>query len=202
MVDEVFGPFQRNPHLFQVFQAYFREATPRNNQLGGLDANARDTKEHLVIGHLDIYREKLRMPKRPSRLRVQFQVEIRIRRVDDFVVAELVESHQPVSLVKPVLTDKRRLRRECGKPLVGIQRHIARKIHALHLLLLIEAVRKRENLQVGLPRRTDNHLGTLPRRQEPRRIPRTVGPVFQLSFRQEIHGPDNRCMILFGSQVL
>ena len=201
MVDEVFRTLENHPDFLQCFQTDFAIPATRNNELCRLHADTGNAQYHLVIRSLQVDREKFRMPERPCRLRVKIQVEVRVLRIENFIVAEVVESHEPVRLVEPVFANQRRLGGQCGQALVRIDRHVARKVDALQALLLVEARRKREYLEVGLAGCPHDHLRALPRRQEARRVapPRTA--VFDLAFGEVVHGAIDGAVVLFGSEV-
>ena len=106
------------------------------------------------------------MAQSPGQLGVNLQIKVRIGIIHYFLHLELIEAHQPVSLVKAVFAHQRGLF-QCRQALiVGIDGNIARIVDTPHRRSLIEGRRKIQNILVRLGGSAYYHMCALSCRSE------------------------------------
>ena len=100
--------FQIDPHLDEVVHADVMKAAGRDDPFGIPHSEARDAQDYLVVGFVKIDGKEVAIAQRPGKLGVDIQVEVGLAFRGDFIHFVSVEAHEPISLVKTVLTDQGR----------------------------------------------------------------------------------------------
>ena len=117
------------------------------------------------------------MTQRPSELRIDFQIEVRIGIVHDLIHFELVETQEPVRLIQTVLPYQRRLLQSRQPIIIFIDGDKSGIIDTFHRRTLIEGGRKAKDILIRIGRRPDNHLRALSGRNKTRGMAKTF-PLF------------------------
>ena len=105
-----------------------------------LRTDAGHAHEHLEGRRADFNGKQVEVVERPVGFRVDIGLEKRVRLVDELFNLVLVETHEPVCLVEPMLTielDSVGLR----KPRILADGHVGAEEHALHVERAIERSR-------------------------------------------------------------
>ena len=116
----------------------------------------------------------------------------------------MIETQQPVGLVKAVFAHQWRLFQHGQARVVGVDTDVARVVDAPHGGLMIEGRRHGQDVAVGLFRGTHNHLRRLPGGNEPWRMAKLAAVLLVLkhSLLDEHHRLEHTLVILLGSQQL
>lgn len=102
--NEIPRPFESNAELSQLRLAQRRGLARSQDRARTLHADARHAQQQLVRSRVHLDGKLFEMVERPISLRVEQRVEEWIALVDDLAHIELVEPHQPIRLIKPMLT--------------------------------------------------------------------------------------------------
>jgi len=97
---KILGPFQDDPHLFQVFKCQGALSAALDNTVGGFGADAGNSQKICVAGAVDLHREKLQVPQCPVALGVQHDIEVGPVSTQQFLCMKAVKPQQPVGLIE------------------------------------------------------------------------------------------------------
>ena len=136
--NEILGFLHHDTHLLQLPCPQTGISAGDDDQFRRLHPDTGYAKKHLVIRLIDIDWELLRMAQRPTELRIDFQIEVRIGIVHDLIHFELIEAQEPVRLIQTVLPNQRRLLQGRQPIIVFIDRDKTGIIDTLHRRTLIE----------------------------------------------------------------
>ena len=100
--NEILGFLHHDTHLLQLPCPQTGISAGDDDQFRRLHPDTGYAKKHLVIRLIDIDWELLRMAQRPTELRIDFQIEVRIGIVHDLIHFELIEAQEPVRTINEV----------------------------------------------------------------------------------------------------
>lgn len=152
--------FHRHAQAQQVGEPQPAVATGGDDAVHIAHAETGHAQQDFARGEVDVDGKLRAMAQRPREFRVEREVEVRRIGADDFADCEIVESQQPVGLVKPVLAHERRrpdgqqTRRLGDGAEAGI-------INAAQTVAGVEHVGALENIRVGGFIRAHEHLRAL-----------------------------------------
>ncbi len=92
----------------QIIETQLVPAARLHDTLDRFSSHARDAQEQFARGFVQVDRKEMSVAQCPRKLRIDREIEIRCGRSCQLASIEAVKANQPVSLVKPVLTDERR----------------------------------------------------------------------------------------------
>ena len=136
--DERSGSMSVATHLSQVRPSHVLVSSKLKYLLHRPHTQARHSEKSLSAGSVDIDGEKFSVLGRPSCLRVQVQAKARSSDGSQFGSLKTVESQQPISLIKPVLSNEGwGLGRQA--PVAVLDRTVGRVVDASQSVTLVES---------------------------------------------------------------
>ena len=166
--EKVLGPLEHHPQGFEAGEGEGAHPPGGEDAPGGAHPDAGHPQQGLVVGPVDLHREKVQVAQGPGALGIHPGVEVGRRIVQQLLRPEVVEPQQPVRLVQPVLPQQGRLEiRPGGEEGAVRHRHVGRVEHPLELVPVVEGLGQRQDVPVALRRGADDHLGGLARRGKP-----------------------------------
>ena len=201
--DEILGPLQDDPQLFQAVVVQGPPPPGGQDPPGSHGADARDPEKGAVVGSVHLHGEFLQVVHGPVALGVQAKVQVGAVRGEKLVGPEVVEPQQPVRLVQPVLPQQGRLEVQGGGQ-QGALRHgdVGGEKDPLEPVCPVHPLGELENVAVGLVGGPHDHLGGLPRRGKGGRVAvfHLVRLVGQDAVPDLLHGPEDVVPGLVRSQ--
>ncbi len=105
--DEILCPLEHHAHALQLVQPKAGKLARVPDAPGAFGADARHTQQHFKRRAVHIYRKKPVVLHGPVAFWVEVGVEALVGFIQNFVCLELVKPQQPISLIQPVLPQKR-----------------------------------------------------------------------------------------------
>jgi hypothetical protein len=173
-LDEGARLLEGRAHAHEVVVADRAVAARPEDAVHRAAAEARDAQERLAPRSVHVHGELLAVAQRPGELGVHGEIEVAARR--DLLGRELVEAHEPVGLVEPVLAQEGRLDQRKLGGRVGDGRE-GGVVDALEPVGAVEAGRGLQDGGVVGRVGADDHLGGLAGRSEAGRPGALEGPV-------------------------
>ena len=124
------------------------------------NADSGHAQYHFIRRAVHFDREKLSVAERPAALGIEFLIEIRLLRRQDFFRIKMIEAEQPVCLIEPVLPHERR-RFDCRQVLPLHYGNVRGIVDSLQRCLAVQSLRQKENLPVAFPAGSHDELRRL-----------------------------------------
>ena len=135
------------------------------------------------------------MVERPIAFGINIRVKIWMCFVEQLPGRKAIKPQQPICLIEPVLTQKRRLGIHRGQKRVAGNRHISGIEHTLEAIFFVERGGKVQDCIIRFRRRAHDHLRALPCGRKFWRVTvaHEVRRVFRNARADEAHRAENIC---------